>query len=162
MCFNLWNSFYSRTSDSRRGFVRPSVGRSIGWSASVRHARVEKWENMHFRPYPPGLILVILLTEPVGLAPHILTEPDRKTMSPVKMSCQILLSYQPRFLITATAYMMQWKNIHYSDDSVSEKSKNESKFSNILLNQFERFRFIPIKESQPGSELAKHVSPRAK
>ena len=31
--------------------VRWSVGRSVGWS--VRHARVEKWENAHFRPCPP-------------------------------------------------------------------------------------------------------------
>ena len=30
-----------------------------------------------------GLILVIFFTEPVGLAPHNLTEPERKTMSPV-------------------------------------------------------------------------------
>ena len=39
----------------------------------------------------PGLILVIFLTEPVGLAPRNLTEPDGKTMSPEKTLCQILL-----------------------------------------------------------------------
>ena len=37
-------------------------------------------------------------SEPVGLAPHHLTEPERKTMSPVKMLFQILQSYQPRFV----------------------------------------------------------------
>ena len=31
--------------------VRPSVGWLVGWL--VRHARVEKWENTHFRPCPP-------------------------------------------------------------------------------------------------------------
>ena len=30
-----------------------------------------------------GLISMIFLTEPVGLAPKILTEPDGKTVSPV-------------------------------------------------------------------------------
>ena len=35
-----------------------------------------------------GLILVIFLTEPVGLAPHNLTEPERKTLSPVKILYQ--------------------------------------------------------------------------
>ena len=53
-----------------------------------------------------GLILVISLTEPVGLAPHYLTEPDRETMSPLRMLCQILSSNQSRFLITATGLMM--------------------------------------------------------
>ena len=45
------------------------------------------------------------------------------------------------------------------------KSKNESKlddFSNISLNQLERFESIPMRESLPGSELAKYESPRAK
>ena len=45
-----------------------------------------------------GLILVISLTEPVGLAPHNLTEPEKKTMSLVKMLGQILQLHQPRFL----------------------------------------------------------------
>ena len=36
-----------------------------------------------------GLILGIFLTEPVGLAPHNLTEPERKTLSPVKILYQI-------------------------------------------------------------------------
>ena len=33
----------------------PSVRRSVGWlvGRSVHHARVEKWENTHFRPCPP-------------------------------------------------------------------------------------------------------------
>ena len=53
-----------------------------------------------------GLILVIFFTEPVGLAPHNLTEPERKTMSPVKMLCQILQSYQPRFVKAANDYMI--------------------------------------------------------
>ena len=46
-----------------------------------------------------------------------------------------------------------------------EKSKNDSKlddFTNISHNQFERFESIPMRESLPGSELAKHESPRAK
>ena len=45
------------------------------------------------------------------------------------------------------------------------KSKNESKlddFSNISLNQLERFESIPMRESLPGSELANYESPRAK
>ena len=45
------------------------------------------------------------------------------------------------------------------------KSKNESKrddFSNISLNQLKRFESIPMRESLPGSELAKYESPRAK
>ena len=53
-----------------------------------------------------GLILVIFLTEPVGLAPHNLTKPERKTMSPVKMLCQILQLYLPRFVKAANDYMM--------------------------------------------------------
>ena len=46
-----------------------------------------------------------------------------------------------------------------------EKSKNDSKlddFSNISLYQLERFESIPMRESLPGSELAKHESPREK
>ena len=35
-----------------------------------------------------GLISMNFLTEPVGLAPHILTEPNRKTMSPVETVLQ--------------------------------------------------------------------------
>ena len=53
-----------------------------------------------------GLILGIFLTEPVGLAPHHLTEPERKTMCPVKMLCQILQSYQPRFVKVANDYVI--------------------------------------------------------
>ena len=53
-----------------------------------------------------GLILVISFTEPVGLAPQILTEPDRKTMSPVKMLCQILQAYQPGLVKAANDYMI--------------------------------------------------------
>ena len=43
-----------RTRNSIGGFVRPSVGWLVGRSVgrSVRHARVEKWENAHFRPCP--------------------------------------------------------------------------------------------------------------
>ena len=44
----------------------------------------------------PGLISVNFLTEPVGLALHILTEPDGKTMSPVKTvlpTVQIISAY---------------------------------------------------------------------
>ena len=46
-----------------------------------------------------------------------------------------------------------------------KKSKNDSKlddFSNMSLNQLEHFESIPMAESLPGSELAKHESPRAK
>ena len=46
-----------------------------------------------------------------------------------------------------------------------KKSKSDSKlddFSNISLNQLERFESIPMRESLPGSALAKHESPRAK
>ena len=47
-----------------------------------------------------------------------------------------------------------------------KKSKNDSElvdFSYISLNQLEHFESIPsMTESQPGSELAKHESPRAK
>ena len=46
-----------------------------------------------------------------------------------------------------------------------KKSKSDSKlndYSNILLNQLEQCESIPLRESQPGSELAKHESPRAK
>ena len=53
-----------------------------------------------------GLILVIFFTEPAGLAPHNLTEPETKTLSPVKMLCQILQSYQPRFVKVANDYMV--------------------------------------------------------
>ena len=46
------------------------------------------------------------------------------------------------------------------------KQSNSSKlddFSNILLNQFERFKpFFNKKESLPGSEFSKHESPRSK
>ena len=44
------------------------------------------------------------------------------------------------------------------------ESKNESKlddFFNISLNQLERFESILMRESLPGSELAKYESPRA-
>ena len=54
---------------------------------------------------------------------------------------------------------------HYNNDLVGKKSKNDSKlydFSNFLLNQLEHFESIPMRKSQPGSELAKHESPRAK
>ena len=47
-----------------------------------------------------------------------------------------------------------------------KKLKNDSKlddFSCISLNQLEHTESIPsMTESQPGSELAKHESPRAK
>ena len=46
-----------------------------------------------------------------------------------------------------------------------KKSKNASKlddFSNISLNQIVHFESIPMRESLPGSERAKHESPRAK
>ena len=44
-----------------------------------------------------------------------------------------------------------------------KKSKSDSKlddFSNISLNQPERLVSIPMRESLPGSELAKYESPR--
>ena len=50
-----------------------------------------KTEISHYQ-LKPGLILVIFFTEPVGLAPRSLTEPERKTMSPVEMLCQFLPS----------------------------------------------------------------------
>ena len=50
----------------------------------------------------PGLNLVNFLIEPVGLAPHILTEPHGKTMSPVKTFYSIFRLYQPAFVIIVT------------------------------------------------------------
>ena len=60
---------------------------------------------------------------------------------------------------------MLWSKDQCNDNSGSENIKNASKldeFLNILLNQLERFKSISMRESQPGSELAKHESPRAK
>merc|ERR1712105_37606 len=52
------------------------------------HIRIRKIaEKFTFEYVRAGLILVIFLTEPVGLATRNLTEPESKTMSPVKMSC---------------------------------------------------------------------------
>ena len=86
---------------------------------------------------------------PVGLAPHNLTEPDRKTMSPVK-------TLVPNFtIISYLAGIIQCIN----------KTNNDSRpddLPDILLNQFKPFESIPMRESPPGSELAKHESPRAK
>jgi len=45
---------------------------------------------------------------------------------------------------------------------VKELKIDSRLFKNISLNQLERFEFIPLRESLPGSELAKHESPRAK
>ena len=79
---------------------------------------------------------------------------------------QILQSYRPIFLIAATDYMMFRKNNHYKDNSVYEKIEKRLKklddFSNCSLHQVKHFESIPMRESLPGSELAKHESPRAK
>ena len=72
-----------------------------------------------------GLILVIFFTELVGLAPHNFTEPGTKTMSPVKMLCQILQAYQPGLVKAANDYMIWWWNKNYKDDSVCEKKNNK-------------------------------------
>ena len=46
-----------------------------------------------------GLILGIFLTEPVRLAPHILTEPDGKTMSPILTVLPNFQNITPIFII---------------------------------------------------------------
>ena len=115
-----------------------------------------------------GLILVIFFTELVGLAPHNFTEPGTKTMSPVKMLCQILQAYQPGLVKAANDYMIWWWNKNYKDDSVCEKKKQQKTTQNLMI--FHIFRSISLSilnpshqwQSQPGSELAKYESPRAK
>ena len=47
---------------------------------------------LHTSYIQPGLILVIFLTEPAGLALHNLREPDRKTLSPAKAVLPNLLT----------------------------------------------------------------------
>ena len=61
--------------------------------------------------------------------------------------------------------MMHDKIITTPMIQVVKKLNDDTKldeFSNILLHQLERFKFIPMRESQPGSELTKHESTRAK
>ena len=71
------NYFQSRTSDSIRGFVRPSVGWTVGWS--VRVDRVERVRKHAFPPLPtrprlvlagyPALLSLVLIT-PLTLNNH--------------------------------------------------------------------------------------------
>ena len=74
------------------------------WEESKSAIRIWFWPLWNFDPRWAGLILVIFFTEPVGLAPQNLTEPERKTMSPVWIICQISQSYQPRFVKAAYDY----------------------------------------------------------